>query len=168
MYLSEGGVMNAHTYTLKPNLDEVNAHLSALFPPAFVHRWPDAQVEVVYGPPGVFTDSRWFSAFEPKTIVDFVEVRSACGDNVYVGAALRHGAFPASGRANAKDNYLAAQYAWCEYDGADDHKRVVATCKKQAPRTCDHRNNRYHPAPQATPVFSHQGRRRYQGAASCG
>ena len=76
-------------YTLKPNVAEISAHLHALFPPGFVHHWPDAQIEIVYGPPAVFTDPRWFSAFDLKAIVDFVEVRNACGVYVYVGASLR-------------------------------------------------------------------------------
>jgi AAA domain len=114
---------------LKPNVEDISAHLHALFPPGFVHRWPDAQIEVVYGPPGVFTVSRWFPAFDLKSIVELVEVRNACGDNVYIGAALRHGSIPESGRANAEQNYLAAQYAWCEYDGSADHERIVAICK---------------------------------------
>ncbi|MGX9431190.1 MULTISPECIES: AAA family ATPase [Bradyrhizobium] len=113
---------------LKPDVTAISTHLHALFPAGFVHRWPDAQVEIIYGPPGDFTKSRWFSAFDLKTIVDFVEVRSACGDNIYVGAALRHGSVPESGRANA-GNYLAGQYAWCEYDGAGDEERIVAICK---------------------------------------
>jgi hypothetical protein len=116
-------------HLFKPNVADISAHLHALFPPAFVHSWPDAQIEIVYGPPGVFTDSRWYPAFDLKGIADFVEARSACGDNIYVGAALRHGPIPESGRANAEQNYLAAQYAWCEYDGAADHERIVAICK---------------------------------------
>jgi hypothetical protein len=116
-------------HLFKPNGADISAHLHALFPPAFVHSWPDAQIEIVYGPPGVFTDSRWYPAFDLKVIIDYVKVRSACGDNVYVGAALRHGSIPESGRANAEQNYLAAQYAWCEYDGAADHERIVAICK---------------------------------------
>jgi AAA domain len=116
-------------HTLKPNVEDISAHLHALFSPGFVHAWPDAQIEVVYGPPGVFTSSRWFSAFDLKTVTDFVEMRSAHGDNIYVGAALRHGSIPESGRANAEQNYLAAQYAWCKYDGAADHERIVAICR---------------------------------------
>ena len=74
------GVNAPHLF--KPNVEDVSAHLHALFPPAFAHHWPDAQIEIVYGPPGVFTGSRWFSAFDLKTIIDFVEACNASGDNV--------------------------------------------------------------------------------------
>ena len=116
--------MNA-PHLFKPNVEDVSAHLHALFPPAFAHRWPDAQIEIVYGPPGVFTDPRWFSAFDLKTIADFVEARNACGDNVYVGASLRKGPIPEKGRART-DNFLAASCAWVEFDGAGDAERIDA------------------------------------------
>jgi hypothetical protein len=117
-------------HILKPDLKNINAHLYALFSPGFTHRWPDAQIEVVYGPPSVFTGSRWFSAFDLKTIVDFVEVRNACGDNVYVGASLRRGPRPEKGRARI-DNFLAASCAWAEFDGAGDAERICAVMKAQ-------------------------------------
>ena len=116
--------MNA-PHIFRPNVEDISAHLHALFPPAFAHRWPDAQIEVVYGPPGVFTDSRWFSAFDLKRIVNVVEVRSAYGDNVYIGAALRKGPEPEKGRAKT-ENFLSASCAWIEFDGAGDAERVDA------------------------------------------
>jgi RecA-family ATPase len=115
---------------LQPNVADIRTHLFALFPPAFVHHYPDAQIEIVYGPPGRFDQSRWYSAFDIKTVVNFVEVRSASGDNIYVGAALRHGSIPETGRAKT-ENFLAAQHARCEYDKAGDHERVVAICKNK-------------------------------------
>ena len=121
--------MNA-PHLLKPNVAEISVHLHALFPPEFVHQFPDAQIEIIYGPPGVFTNSSWFSAFDLKAIAGFAEVRNAAGDNIYVGAALRQGSVPESGRANAQ-SYLAAQCGWCEYDGAGDHERIVAICKEK-------------------------------------
>ena len=121
--------MNA-PHIFKPNIADISDHLHALFPPAFVHHFPDAQIEIIYGPPGVFTVSRWFSAFDLKAIAGFAEVRNAAGDNIYVGAALRHGSAPEGGRANGQ-NFLAAQCAWCEYDGAGDHERIVAICKEK-------------------------------------
>ena len=104
--------MNA-PHIFKPNVADISDHLHALFPPAFVHHFPDAQIEIIYGPPGVFTVSRWFSAFDLKAIAGFAEVRNAEGDNIYVGAAVRHGSAPEGGRANGK-NYLAAQCGWGE------------------------------------------------------
>ena len=117
------------TPPLSPNKADMIAHLYALFPPLFVHAYPDAMVEVIYGPPGVFTVSRWFSAFDLKTIVEFAEERSASGDNVYVGAALRKGPIPETGRANEVENYLAAQHGWSEYEGDGDHERIASICK---------------------------------------
>jgi hypothetical protein len=114
-------------HILKPNVEDINAHLHALFSPGFVHGFPDAQIEVVYGPPGVFTDSRWFPAFNLKAIVDFVEVRNANGDNVYIGAALRKG--PEQGRART-ENFLAASCAWAEFDGAGDAERIDEIIKE--------------------------------------
>lgn len=114
--------MNA-PHILNPNVEEISAHLHALFSPGFAHRWPDAQIEVVYGPPGVFTDPRWFSAFDLKAIVDFVKERSAYGDNVYIGAALRKGPVPEKGRART-ENFLAASCAWVEFDSAGDAERI--------------------------------------------
>jgi hypothetical protein len=108
-------------HTLKPNVEDISAHLHALFSPGFVHRSPDAEIEVVYGPPGVFTISRWFPAFDLKAIVGFVEVRNACGDNVYIGAALRQG--PEQGRGRT-ENFLAASCAWAEFDSAGDAQRI--------------------------------------------
>ena len=121
--------MNA-PYSLKPNIAEISAHLHALFSPGFAHRWPDAQIEVVYGPPSVFTGSRWFSAFDLKTIIDFAELRNTYGDNVYIGAALRKGPVPEKGRANVH-NFLAASCAYAEFDGAGDAKRIGAIMKEQ-------------------------------------
>ena len=121
--------MNA-PYIFKPNVEDISAHLHALFPPGFVHHFPDAQIEVVYGPPGVFTGSRWFSAFDLKTIVDFVEVRNAYGDNVYIGAAMRKGPVPEKGRANT-DNFLATSCGYAEFDGVGDAERIGAIMKEQ-------------------------------------
>jgi putative DNA primase/helicase len=121
--------MNA-PHVLKPNVEDISAHLHALFAPGFVHHFPDAQIEVVYGPPGVFTGSRWFSPFDPKTIIDFVEVRNAHGDNVYIGAALRKGAVPEKGRAKT-DNFFAASCGHAEFDSAGDAERIDAIIKEQ-------------------------------------
>jgi hypothetical protein len=110
---------------LEPNRDAIGTHLHALFPAEFLIPFPDAQIEIIYGPPGIFTVSRWFSAFDVKAIVDFVEVRVARGDNVYVGAALRQGPIPETGRANGDENYLAGQHGWSEYEGAGTRQGCV-------------------------------------------
>jgi hypothetical protein len=113
---------------LQPNVADISAHLFALFPPNLVHRSPDAEIEIVYGPPGSLWNSRWFSAFDLKPIAEFVEVRNDCGENCYVGAALRRGPVPEKGRAKS-ENFLAASCAWIEFDGAGDAERIDAICK---------------------------------------
>jgi hypothetical protein len=116
--------MNVHQPFLKPNVNDIKAHLHALFPPGFVHRFPNAEIEIVYGSPDEpLTSSRWYSAFDLKKIVDFVEVRTDRGDNVYVGASLRNGPIPEKGRART-DNFLAASCAWAEFDGGGDAHRI--------------------------------------------
>jgi hypothetical protein len=123
--------MNTFDHNFRPNKVDVQAHLLALFPPAFVHHFPEAQIEVVYGPPDEsLVASRWFSAFDVETIVRFVEVRSAHGDNCYIGASLRHGPIPEKGRART-ENFLAASCAWAEFDGAGDAERVDAILKEK-------------------------------------
>ena len=115
--------MNA-PHIFKPNVEDISAHLHALFPPAFVHDFPDAEIEVVYDLPNKpLTTSRWFSAFDLKSILNFVEVRSANRDNVYIGAALRKGPVPEKGRART-ENFLAASCGWAEYDDAGDAERI--------------------------------------------
>ena len=56
------GLRKTSLFPPTPNKTDIAAHLYALFPAAFVQAYPDAMVEVIYGPPGVFTVSRWFSA----------------------------------------------------------------------------------------------------------
>ena len=113
---------------LQPNCELISQHLYALFPPEFVHRFPDAEIEVVYGPPGNLSNSRWFNAFNLRIITDFVEVRNACGDNIYVGAALRQGPMPDKGRGKT-ENFLAASCCWIEYDDDGDAERVDVILK---------------------------------------
>jgi len=115
---------------LQPNRTDINNHLHALFPPEFVHRFPHAEIEVVYGPPGNLSASRWFSAFDLKTIIDFAEVRAANDDNIYVGAALRLGPIPEKGRAKT-ENFLAANCAWVEFDAAGDAERIDVILKQR-------------------------------------
>jgi RecA-family ATPase len=118
----------AESGTLQPNVADISAHLFALFPPDFVHHFPDAEIEIVYGPPGQLWDSRWFSAFRCDDIVKFAETRNAYNDNVYIGAALRIGPWPEKGRAKT-ENFLATSCAWIEYDHEGDAERVENVLK---------------------------------------
>ena len=102
------------------------------FPPAFVHPYPDARIEIAYGDPdakgGAITEARTFSAFELKEAAEFAEAKNRAGFNIYVGPALRQGKQPGDGRAKDKD-VLASAYAWAEFDGAGDDERVDAILK---------------------------------------
>lgn len=115
---------------LAPNLADINAHLHALFSPGFVRAYPDAMVEIIYGSPGNLWNSRWFSAFDLKTIAEFAEVCAANDNNVYVGASLRMGPVPESGRANT-GNFLAASCAWIEFDDEGDAERVDSILRRE-------------------------------------
>lgn len=121
----------AQVEPVAPDTGAISAHMSALFSPQFVHGRPDSWVEIAYARPGnPLNTSRIFSAHDLKAIIEFVAKANATGFNVYVGAALRKGNPPLSGRAN-KSHFGAARYAWIEYDAAGDHERVVAICKAQ-------------------------------------
>jgi len=114
-----------------PNAEAISAHIFALFSPDFVYRHPNSWIEIAYARPGEpLNKSRIFPAHDLKPTVEFVTKANAAGFNVYIGAALRHGDRPLSGRAN-KSHFAAARYAWIEYDAAGDHERVVAICKAQ-------------------------------------
>jgi len=80
-------------------------------------------------PPGDLRNSRWYSAFDLKAITGFAEVRTAHGDNIYVGAALRRGPVPEKGRAKTA-NFLATSCAWAEFDGEGDAERVDVILKQ--------------------------------------
>lgn len=117
--------------TVTPNIEAISAHVFAMFSPDFVHGHPDSWIEIAYARPGEpLNKSRIFPAHELKAIIDFVTKANAAGVNVYIGAALRQGNRPLSGRAN-KSHFAAARYAWIEYDAVGDHERVVAICKAQ-------------------------------------
>ena len=52
---------------LSPNKADIAAHLHALFPPTFVHLYPDAWIEIAYGNPatgGKPDEAQHFSAFD--------------------------------------------------------------------------------------------------------
>ncbi|MGY8634295.1 hypothetical protein RAD15_17605 [Bradyrhizobium sp. 14AA] len=114
-----------------PDVTAISAHVSAIFSPKFVLAFTESWVEVAYARPGdALNKSRIFSAHDLKPVVEFVAKTNAAGFNVYIGAALRKGDPPPSGRAS-KSHFCAARYAWIEYDAVGDHERVVAICKAQ-------------------------------------
>jgi hypothetical protein len=121
-----------HQIELSPHKADMAAHLSALFPPAFVHPYQDSWIEIAWSDPadGQLNRARKFSAFDLIPVIDFAERKNAAGYNVYVGAALRRGRMPAKGRAS-DDNFQAASFAWVEFDGAGDDARIAAILKEK-------------------------------------
>ena len=87
---------------LSPNKADIAAHLYALFPPTFVHAYPDAWIEIAYASPatgGKPDKAKHFSAFDLDKAAEFAEAKNKAGFNIYVGAALRQGETPASQKA---------------------------------------------------------------------
>lgn len=125
--------MNAQNI-LKPNIEMINAFLYALFAPDFVHHFPNAWIEVVSAKPDDPPNTgRFFSAHDLEAIVAFIARMNAAGRNCYVGAALRQGDMPNSGRAS-KQHFCAASHFWADYDNAGDYERVVALCNEHGLR----------------------------------
>ncbi|WP_027556614.1 AAA family ATPase [Bradyrhizobium sp. Cp5.3] len=118
---------------LKPNLEQISAHLYALFAPEFVAAYPDAWIEIAYMLPasGELNQAQNFSAFDLKGAAEFAAAKNEAGYNVYVGAALRHGKEPRSGRANS-GHFLAARFAWIEFDQLRDYERIAMTCSHES------------------------------------
>jgi predicted P-loop ATPase len=117
---------------LAPNKADISAHLYALFAPAFVQPYPDAWFEIAYGrPDGALNAAENFSVFDPEKAVTFAVAKNTAGYNVYVGAAIRHGERPKSGRANA-NHVLDASHAWAEYDGEGDQERICGILAKRS------------------------------------
>jgi hypothetical protein len=109
---------------LTPNLSDITAHLYALFSPTFVRPYSDSWIEIAYGSPtGKLNRAGNFSAFDIEQAAQFALKQNKAGNNVYVGAALRHGEKPASGRANA-DHVVDASHVWAEYDKLGDDNRI--------------------------------------------
>jgi hypothetical protein len=124
----------AGTSQLAPNLADISAHLHALFAPDFVHHYPDAWIEIAYcRPDEKLNKAEIFSAFDLEGAAKFAFDTNTRGFNVYVGAALRHGDKPKSGRAS-DTHFLAARYCWAEYDNAGDHERITAICQELGPQ----------------------------------
>ena len=110
-------------------------HLYALFPPAFVHPYPDAWIEIAYASPatgGKPDKARHFSAFELDKAAEFAEAKNKAGFNIYVGAALRHGKTPAKSKGRASgENVLTASHSWADFDKAGDDARIDAILKEK-------------------------------------
>jgi len=64
--------MNAHAQPPQPNLAQISEHLYALFPPAFVHAYPDAWIEIAFGSPatGGLDAAENFSAFDLRAAAE--------------------------------------------------------------------------------------------------
>jgi hypothetical protein len=113
------------------NITDISAHLYALFKPDFVRQHTDAWIEVAYCKPDEpLHKARTFSVFDLEGAAKFAADVNKRGFNVYVGAALRDGQKPESGRANDK-HFLVARYCWAEYDDAGDHERIAAICEAE-------------------------------------
>jgi hypothetical protein len=123
--------VNAHVEILRPDVAAISAHLHALFAPDFVQPYPDAWIEIAFARPDEsLNKAHTFSAFDLEGAAKFAADINMRGSNVYVGAALRHGEKPKSGRAN-DTHFLAARYSWAEYDNAGDHVRITAILKAE-------------------------------------
>src|ERR1700722_3794067 len=118
------------TGTLLPNITDINAHLYALFAPAFVQAYRDAKIEIAWANPktgNAVNQAEIFSAFDLEKPAAFAYNKNAAGNNVYIALALRAGTHK-SGRASGKD-IITARSAGCEYYGKGHAERVYALCK---------------------------------------
>jgi hypothetical protein len=122
--------VSARTQILRPDVAAINAFFYALFHPEFVHPFPEAWIEVVGIKPDGPMNWRFFAAHDLKPAVDFGVKMNEAGYNCYVGAALRHGDQPSSGRAGKK-HFCAARMSWIDCDNAGDYERVIGTCRRE-------------------------------------
>lgn len=130
-YTADAARAQAGAPQLVPDERAISAHLYALFAPGFVYQYPDAWIEIAYGLPETGPNqARFFSAFDLSAAAKFAADKNRCGHNVYVGASLRSGEKPKSGRAN-DEHFLAARFSWCEYDGAGDFERIEAILRNE-------------------------------------
>lgn len=114
---------------LTPNMVDINKHLAALFDPAFVHRYPDARIEIACGwPPtgGALNEARTFPAFDLEKAAKFAESKSKAGFNVYTVPVLRQGKH--AGRATDTE-FLASRVTWVDFDNAGDEQRIATILK---------------------------------------
>jgi hypothetical protein len=115
--------------TPQPNKADVMAHLTALFPPTFVHNFPDALIEIAYGMPGHLDRAELFSAFKLDAAADFAIAKNRRGCNVYVGPTLKKGDTPPFARTEDKD-FLAGHWAWTDYDGEGELESARSKAKE--------------------------------------
>jgi putative DNA primase/helicase len=118
------------TQNLLPNIADINAHLSNLFAPAFVHAYSESKIEIAYGHAASgnqVNQAKIFSAFDLEKAAAFAERKNRDGHNIYVGPALRSEQHKL-GRANS-GSVITAAFAWAEYDGAGDAERIYEICK---------------------------------------
>jgi hypothetical protein len=106
-----------------PNKADILAHLMALFPPKFVHPYPDAMLELAYGPPGSPNRARLFSAFDVAEAASFAETQNLRGFNVYVGPTLKKGGTAPFARTDDND-VLAGLWTWTDHDKEGDFERA--------------------------------------------
>lgn len=123
--------MNAHPKIPVPNAGEISKFLFALFPPNFVHAFPDAWIDITCIRPDKTVAPSFFSAHDLKQAVDHVMKMNTAGWNCYVGAALRQGEKPKDGERSGKKHFCAASHFWVDLDGAGDYERAVDVCKRE-------------------------------------
>jgi hypothetical protein len=123
--------MNAHPKILAPNTDVISEFLYTLFPPDFVHAFPEAWIDITCIRPDKTLASSFFSAHDLKPAVDHVVKMNTAGWNCYVGAALRHGERPKDGERSGKKHVCASSHFWVDLDGAGDYERAVDVCKRE-------------------------------------
>jgi hypothetical protein len=116
--------------TPQPNKADIMAHLSALFPPDFVHPYPDALIEIAYGmPDGKLDKAELFSAFKLEAAADFAITKNRRGCNVYVGPTLKKGDTPPFARTNDAD-FLAGLWSWTDHDAEGDFETARTKAKE--------------------------------------
>jgi hypothetical protein len=121
--------MNAFNRDIEPNKTVVLQQLTALFPPEFVHPYPDALVEIAYGMPGNLDKAELFSAFKLDAAADFAVAKNRRGCNVYVGPTLKKGDTAPFARTN-DDDFLAGLWAWTDHDAEGDFDRAKGKAKE--------------------------------------
>jgi hypothetical protein len=125
--------MNAHSKILTPAADVISAFIYALFPPKFVHAFPDAWIEIVCMRPDGKLTWRFFAAHDLKPAIDYVVKMNTQDWNCYVSAALRHGEKPAPGERASKRHFCAASHFWVDCDDPGCYERAVEICERGGP-----------------------------------